>query len=133
VTVLALNSWPPRRAVTLGVGSLVGGAAFTLLALEAASAAAFFAATAVTGVGFGLSWLGVLRSLISRASATSRSALLAAVYIVAYLAFAIPAVVAGYLVTRIGLHDASLWYAGGIGVLALAGLGGALIERRSPG
>jgi MFS family permease len=131
VTVLALNSWPPQRAVTLGVGALVGGAAFTLLALEAASAVAFFAATAVTGVGFGLAWLGVLRSLISRASPTSRSALLAAVYIVAYLAFAIPAVVAGYLVTRIGLHDASLWYAGGIGVLALAGLGGALVERRS--
>ena len=76
----------------------------------------------MTGVGFGVAWLGVLRSLVSLASPTGRAALLAAIFVVAYVAFALPAVVAGFLVTLVGLHDAALWYGGAVGLLALAGL-----------
>ncbi len=130
IAVLAVNGWPPQRAMTVGVSALVLGLALTLLALVARSAGGFFGATAVTGVGFGAAWLGVLRSLIALAPADARAALLSAIYIVAYLAFAIPAVIIGYLVTRIGLHDASLWYAGGAGVLAIAGLAGTIVISR---
>jgi predicted MFS family arabinose efflux permease len=89
----------------------------------------FFAATALTGIGFGLAMLGVLCSLLALAAPTARGALVAAIYIVAYLANAVPAVVAGYLVTRIGLHDSALWYGGASGVLVLAGLAGTLFVR----
>ena len=121
-SIVAFSSWPPRRAMTLGGSSLLLGLALTVLAVATRSPALFFAGTAVTGVGFGVGWLGVVRSLVNRASPTRRGALLAAIFIVAYLSFAVPAVIAGFLVTRIGLHDAALWYAGAVGVLALAGL-----------
>jgi hypothetical protein len=40
-------------------------------------------------------------------------------------------VIAGYLVTKIGLHDASLWYAGAVALLALAGLAGTMLIGRT--
>ena len=98
------------------------GLALTLLAVAVKSPGLFFGGTAVTGVGFGVGWLGVVRSLVNRASPTERGALLSAIFIVAYLSFAVPAVIAGFVVTRIGLHDAAVWYAGAVGILALAGL-----------
>lgn len=132
ISTLLLNRWPPRRALTFGGGALIVGLALAVLAIALTSSGGFLVASAVTGVGFGLAWLGVLRTLVGQASPSGRGALLAAIYIVAYLAFAIPAVIAGYLATRIGLHDASLWYATAVGVLAVAGLAGSLLVR-APG
>ena len=121
-SIVAFSSWPPPRAMAVGGSSMLAGLVVTVLSVAVGAAALFFVGTAVTGVGFGVGWLGVVRSLVNRASPTERGALLAAIFIVAYLSFAIPAVVAGFVVTRIGLHDAALWYAGVVGVLALAGL-----------
>lgn len=130
VAIIAFRSWPTGRAMIVGGTALVVGLALTVGAVAASAPALFFGATAVTGIGFGLGWLGVLRSLVSLAAPTERAALLAAIFIVAYLAFSIPAVVAGYLVTRVGLHEAALWYGAGIGLLAVAGLGATLVVRR---
>jgi predicted MFS family arabinose efflux permease len=130
LVVIAMRSWPSPRAMSVGGVALVGGLALAVVAISRSTLALFLVSTSVTGVGFGLSWLGVLRTLIAMASPASRAALIAAVYIVAYLAFAVPAVVAGYLVTTVGLHDAGLWYAATVGLLALAGLIGTLFIRR---
>jgi MFS family permease len=124
--VIVFRAWPPMRARIVGGVAVTAGLALSVPAIVLTAPALFFVATAVTGVGFGLSWLGVLRMLVSRVTPGSRGALLAALYIVAYLSFAVPAVIAGYLVTRIGLHDAAIWYAVAVGILAVAGLAGTL-------
>ena len=121
-SIVACSSWPAPRAMATGGSALVIGLAMTMVAVAIQAPAVFFAGTAITGVGFGVGWLGVVRSLVNRASPTARGALLAAIFIVAYLSFAVPAVIAGFLVTRIGLHDAALWYGSAVGLLALAGL-----------
>lgn len=123
-SIVAARSWPADRSMSRGATALVAGLLLTLGAIFAGSPTLFIVTTAITGVGFGIAWLGVLRSLVLRASPTGRGALLGAVFIVAYVSFALPAVVAGYLVTRIGLHDAALWYGGVVGLLAVAGLAG---------
>ena len=128
--VVAVRSWPPARAMVVGAVALVLGLALTVTAVAMTAPTLFFAGTAVTGVGFGVAWLGVLRSLVSLASPTGRAALLAAIFVVAYVAFALPAVVAGFLVTLVGLHDAALWYGGAVGLLALAGLAGSVLINR---
>jgi len=130
VSIVAAASWPQARAMVVGGVSMLGGLVLTVLAVAARMPVLFFAGAAVTGIGFGVGWLGVVRSLVGRSSPTERGALLAAIYIVAYLSFAVPAVIAGVLVTRIGLHDAALWYGGGVGILALAGLVGTLTVGR---
>lgn len=131
--IVAARSWPADRSMSRGATALVAGLLLTLAAIFAGSPALFIVTTAITGVGFGIAWLGVLRSLVLRASPTGRGALLAAVFIVAYVSFALPAVVAGYLVTRIGLHDAALWYGGAVGLLAVAGLAGTRLVSRPVG
>src|SRR5215472_8972183 len=127
VAIVVCRNWPPRRTMTTGGIAMTAGLALAAAAVAVTSAALFFAATAITGVGFGIGWLGVLRSLVALASPTARAALLAAIFIVAYLSFAVPAVIAGYAVTRIGLHQAALWYAAAVGILAVAGLAGAIL------
>ena len=128
--IVAARSWPAYRSMTVGGATLTAGLSLTVAAIGVGSPGFFFATTAITGVGFGVAWLGVLRSLVLLASPTGRGALLAAIFIVAYLSFAVPAVIAGYLVTRIGLHDAALWYGGAVGVLAVAGLAGTQFVSR---
>ena len=128
--IVAVRSWQPRRAMVVGGVTLVAGLVLTVVAVVLTSAVLFFAATAVTGIGFGVGWLGVLRSLVSLAAPTARGALIAAIYIVAYLAFALPAVAAGYGVTRVGLHQAALEYGVAICLLAVAGLVAALLVNR---
>ena len=111
---------------------MVAGLALTVIAVALSAPILFFVATAVTGVGFGIGWLGVLRSLVGLAAPTARGALLAAIFIVAYLAFAVPAVAAGFGVTRVGLHQAALVYGAAIGLLAVAGLAATLLVSRPP-
>jgi MFS family permease len=55
-----------------------------------------------------------------------RAALLSAVYVVAYLAFSLPALLAGVLTTHIGLRDTSFAYGGFVALVAAAA---AALER----
>jgi hypothetical protein len=114
-----------------GAVALAAGLALTVTAVGLRASLLFYGGTAVTGIGFGIAWLGVLRSLVGLVSPTGRAALLAVIFIVAYLAFGLTAVAAGYAVTRIGLHDAALWYGAAVEVLALAGVAGTLLINRS--
>ena len=129
ISIVIARSWATTRAMIVGEIILGAGLVVAVTAIALGSPTLFFAATALTGVGFGLAWFGVLRTLVALAAPTARAALLAAVFIVAYLALALPAVVAGYLATRIGLHDAALWYAAALVVLTLAGLLGTWFVR----
>jgi len=129
ISIVVARSWATTRAMIVGEVILGAGLVVAVAAIALSSAILFFAATAVTGVGFGLAWFGTLRTLVALAAPTARAALLAAVFIVAYLALALPAVLAGYLATRIGLHDAALWYGAALVVLTIAGLLGNRVVR----
>ena len=122
VAIVLTRSWATARAMMVGGVILGAGLVVAVAAIALSSPLLFFAATAVTGVGFGPAWLGVLRTLVGLAAPTARAALLAAVFVVAYLALALPAVIAGFLATRMGLHDAALWYGAGLVVLTFAGV-----------
>ena len=122
VAIVITRAWATTRAMIVGGIILGAGLVVAVAAIALTSPLLFFAATALTGVGFGPAWLGVLRTLVALAAPTARAALLAAVFVVAYLALALPAVIAGFLATRIGLHDAAVWYGAGLVVLTFAGV-----------
>ncbi|OLC27372.1 MAG: hypothetical protein AUH40_01815 [Chloroflexi bacterium 13_1_40CM_65_17] len=128
--IVTARAWQPGRSMIVGGMSLVAGLGLTVVAVALSAPLLFFAATAVTGVGFGIGWLGVLRSLVGLASPTARGALIAAIFVVAYLAFSVPAVAAGYGVTQVGLHQAALIYGAAIGVLAIVGLVATVLASR---
>jgi len=120
IAVLALRAWAPRRMLTAGATALMLGVAVTLGGVRAGAASWFFLGTVLSGAGFGLGFLGALRTLLPVARPQERAGLMAAFYIMSYLAFSLPAVFAGALSSAVGLVSASYYY--GAALIVLSGL-----------
>jgi predicted MFS family arabinose efflux permease len=103
---------------TAGTAALAIGTGLFLLAVTYSSTAAFILAVILAGSGFGLAFLGALRLITPLAEPNERGALLSAVYVVTYLAFSLPALVAGVLTTHIGLRTTALAYGGFVALVA---------------
>lgn len=114
-----MRNRPPRVAMIGGSAVLAAGSAATLASIAGNSPIWFFLATAFAGLGFGASFLGAFHHLSDLAAPHERGALIGTIYLVAYLAFSVPVIVAGIVTTHIGLHDTAIWYAAGVGGLAL--------------
>ena len=106
------------------------GVAVTLVSLNVGSTGLFFAGSVLAGVGFGPGFLGAFRTVVARAPATERAALIAAVYVVSYLAFSLPAIAAGVAVTQSGLLPTTNVYGGAVIALAVSVLGLTAARRR---
>jgi MFS family permease len=131
----ALATWAARdvtpvRMMTGGCLALAAGVTVTLLGLTAGSLVLFLVGTALAGVGFGPGFLGAFRNLAALTTPQDRAQLFAALFVVSYLAFSVPAVVAGLLVGQEGLRATADGYGLVVVVLALAG---ALGSRRATG
>jgi hypothetical protein len=86
----------------------------------------------LAGTGFGVAFLGAFRTLSALADAGERADLIAGIFTVNYLAFGIPALIAGVAVTRYGLHRTALVYPGVIAALAAAA-GSMTVRQHSAG
>ncbi|HVA15761.1 MAG TPA: hypothetical protein VNF99_21115 [Stellaceae bacterium] len=85
--------------------------------------------TVVAGSGFGATFACTARSLLPLAAADERAGLLSAFYVVGYLSFALPAILAGYLATTIGLVTVAESYGATVIVTALVSLLATLLSR----
>ena len=122
VTAFALRGRRPRTSVIFGTAALATGTALSLWALALESLSFYLVATAVTGMGFGTAFSGVVASLAPRIPTTERADTFAVIYLLAYLAFGVPAVVAGTLVGVFGLGTVCVGYGIVVIVLALVAL-----------
>ncbi|HEY1231483.1 MAG TPA: MFS transporter [Ramlibacter sp.] len=102
LAVAVLRASSPQRLSALGGRALALGMAAILAALVTHSAIAYFAATVLTGVGFGSGFQGGVRSVLAVTGAAERASVLSVVFVVAYLAMGLPAVGAGLAVVRTG-------------------------------
>jgi hypothetical protein len=119
-------------AMLAGCLFLLAGGVMTVAAIETASAAAFLAGGAVAGAGVGTGFfLGAYRILTALAGPGQRAGLVAAIWIVFYLAFSVPVVAAGVATTHFGLHQTAVVYSAALAVLAAAAAGIFLFRRRS--
>jgi MFS family permease len=118
VTAFALRAWPARRVLTTGAVLLTAGTALTLAGLEGHAVALAAAGTVLAGIGFGASALACFGTLARLAAPEERGELFSVAYVIAYLAFSLPAVLAGFASTYAGLHATALVY--GLGVVALS-------------
>jgi MFS family permease len=112
----------PEVMSKVGTAALASGTGLLLVALGTSSLPVFLAGALVAGGGFGAGFLGALRSVTLLAQPHERTALLSAVYVVSYLALSIPAVVAGVLITHVGLRETALGYGAFVAVVTLATL-----------
>ena len=126
VTAFMLRKWPTTRVLVISAVMLSTGNALTLVGVEAGVVALAVVGTLVAGVGFGASALAAFGTLARLAAPGERSELLAVALVIAYLAFSLPAIAAGFATTSFGLHATTVVY--GLGVVAL-GLVALAVQR----
>lgn len=112
------RDWTSRRITLYGTTTLALGTALTLVALGFGSLAWFLAAATFAGTGFGASFMGIMRSVTPLAPPHRRGELFAAVFVASYLAFGIPAVLAGFAVGEYGLMATAMAYGSVVVLLA---------------
>jgi MFS family permease len=119
VASVLTRAWTARLAVVGGSLLVALGVAITIVGIRSESALPLFLGSGVAGLGFGAALAGSFRTLTPLAQPNERASLLAAVYLVSYTAFSVPAVIAGLAVTHYGLRDTATVYAAAVVVLAL--------------
>jgi MFS family permease len=103
VSAIVLRGRLPRTRMLTGSGALALGSALTAVALGLRDVPIFYVSVAVAGLGFGVAFSGALQTLIELSDAGARATLVATVYVIAYLSFSLPAVVAGFVSISVGL------------------------------
>ncbi|MBT2341786.1 MULTISPECIES: MFS transporter [Pseudomonas] len=110
---------------------LVIGLVLVLSAAHRGSLPLFFIGTLVTGSGFGAGFLGALRSIVPLALPHERAGLMSAFYVLSYLAFSLPSLLAGNLVRVFGLIPTTDGYGAVLIVLSVVALWGAMRQPQS--
>ena len=114
LAILLFRTMTPAITLLLGSGALAMGLAITLLGVHAALAGILIAGTFCSGMGLGLVFQSALRSVLPQAEAHERAGLMAAYFVMSYLAFSIPAMLAGTMVRHLGLETVTDAYAGSL-------------------
>jgi len=122
LTAFVLRNWPTNKVLGISAILLSAGTALTLAGVEAHTVALAGAGTVVAGVGFGASALASFGILSRLAAPGERSELFAVAYVIAYLAFSLPAVAAGFATTSVGLHATMVVYSLSVVALGLTAL-----------
>ena len=98
---------PVLRASALLLGA---GLAITLAGVQLHSTFLFFGGTLVAGLGFGAGFNAAVRTLVPVAQPHERAGLMATFFVLSYLAFSVPSLLAGVAVGVFGLHGTTLAY-----------------------
>ncbi|MER7394952.1 MFS transporter [Streptomyces sp. NPDC000151] len=127
---LFLQRRTPLRILSYGSVTLIAGMLITMIGVAATIPAAYLLGTALAGFGYGASFLGAMRTLAAQAEPEERAAVFSVMFLISYLAFGLPAIVAGVFSTRLGLTLTSIGYAVVVIALALLALLGLYVQRR---
>ena len=130
--IFSLRNRPAAKVLRLGAGLLAIGVALILTAVHSASLPLFFIATLIAGGGFGAGFLGALRSVVPLALPHERAGLMSAFYVLSYLAFCLPSLLAGNLIRSFGLIATTDGYGAILILLALSALAALMWQERRP-
>ncbi|TWC13907.1 MFS transporter [Pseudomonas sp. SJZ085] len=122
LSIYTLRNQSAEKMLRLAASLLITGLALVLLAAHRGSLPLFFIGTLVTGSGFGAGFLGALRSIMPLALPHERAGLMSAFYVLSYLAFSLPSLLAGNLTRVFGLIPTTDGYGLVLILLATAAL-----------
>lgn len=122
LSIYLLRNQEADKMLRPSASLLVIGLALVLAAVHGASLPLFFIGTLVTGAGFGAGFLGALRSIMPLALPHERAGLMSAFYVLSYLAFSLPSLLAGNLTRVFGLIPTTDGYGAVLIVLCVVAL-----------
>jgi MFS family permease len=110
----------PWAGTAVGSLALATGMIAIVIGASTETTALYWLGAVIGGGGFGVAFLGGLRALSSAIPPQHRAEVMSAFYVVAYLAISVPAIIAGVLVTPLGLESTFEIFGSVIAALALA-------------
>ncbi len=128
---LAFARVDSRLAMTIGIYASILGALGIIGGVLVGSLATMIVGQAIAGVGFGASFTAALRLILPLVETNQRAAVVAGIYVVSYLAFGVPIVIAGQLTGPLGVVTTVVWYSAVTVLFALLSLGAQLVTKRS--
>jgi hypothetical protein len=132
IAVLAARDIAARPAMMSGCVALFLGVGLTTVAIAMGGIAAFLIGSMIAGVGFGIAFLGAFRALTAVVAPAERAGTIAVMYIVSYLAFSVPIVLAGVAEIHFSAHDVALVFSSAVAALAVLGIFAGLVPVRRP-
>jgi hypothetical protein len=129
VMILNLRKRAPSLTLFVGASFLAMGVTVILAAVNSGWLWLFFVGTVIAGCGFGAGFLGAMRLLLPLAHAHERAGLMSTFYVFSYLAFCVPALIAGLSAHSFGLIETTNVYGLVVITLALLALLGLSIQR----
>ena len=124
VMIYSLRNQAADRVMRVSAALLAVGVGLLLVAVNTASLWLFFVASVIAGLGFGGGFMGSVRSIVGLALPHERAGLMSAFYVLSYLAFCVPALLAGNLSRVFGLVATTDGYGAVLILLSLGALGG---------
>lgn len=112
VSALLVDRLPAPVRRPYGYGTLVVGVVLTVVAALASSLALDIVGSTIAGLGFGATWVVVMTAMTGVTPPEHRGQTFAAVFVASYLAFSVPALVAGLLDEYVGLRPTFVGYGG---------------------
>jgi MFS family permease len=103
VVALLFARVDPRRAMTIGIYASIAGPIGIIGGVFVESLPVMMVGQAIAGIGFGASFTAALRLIFPLAAANQRAGVVSVIYIVSYIAFGVPIVIAGQLAGSVGL------------------------------
>lgn len=131
ITGLFLGRFTARRTTIVGAIGVLAGTAVIVAGVAGSLLPLLWLGGIIGGVGFGASFTGAIRSVTPLIELHQRAGLFAAIYLVAYLSFGVPAIIAGIADSLIGLLGTVLGYGVAIILAAGAGLAAQLHQARA--
>jgi MFS family permease len=125
-SIFVVGRHSARTALVLGATALGLGVLMTLVGMRVHSTVAFFAGTLIAGTGFGASFNGAIRSIAPLPAPHERAGLMSSFFVLSYLAFSVPSILAGLAAGVFGLYATALGYAGTLSAVLV----GALVRIR---
>ncbi|MEH2476511.1 MFS family permease [Nitrobacteraceae bacterium AZCC 2161] len=130
LSMLLVRPWPGTTILTRSMSGLILGVVITLGGVYAQSIPLLLIGTVISGVGFGAGFFGSIRTVVPLAQPQERAGLLSVIFIVCYLAFSLPTIVAGLFVPTLGLPLTLYIYGATVIVLAAISLIATLASMR---
>ncbi len=117
---LLMRGQPPRRMAVLGMAAVTTGVGLILVAIGTGELTLFFIGSAVAGAGLGVSFSGLIQSLVPLTPLHERAELFAAIFLVTYLSLSVPPIAAGFAVPLTGFARTTQAYLGAVLVVSAA-------------
>lgn len=121
ITVYARRGKSASANLAFGVSAKTLGILTVVAGVHLANVPLLLIGTIFTGAGFGTNFLGSIGTIMPLAKADERAGLLSAFYVQSYLAFSLPAILAGFLAKSAGYQVTTDIYA--TAILLLLGIG----------